>query len=477
MSRTKSWCALLDIGSTYTKGLAVDTAGEGVLARTQVPTMGTGDVRISVRRCLEQLSDLAGGRPAEVYSSSSARGGLGVIAVGLVPRLTLEAAEQAALGAGAKVLRAFGYRLTADDLAVIARLRPDVILLCGGIDGGDEETLLANAARIAEQPDPDGTVIVAGNRVAAPEAVELLERGGWDVRLVPNVLPEIEVLNPEPARDAIRSVFLDKITDAKGIGLAREMLDGPLMPTPAAVLAGTELLAGRRGAIGAMGSVMVVDVGGATTDIVSVIDTPPPDRQVVHIGLPEPIVKRTVEGDLGIRHNARTITDRHGLGALLEGSEVPPDAAEEMLRRYQREPEALASDELTEAFDRILLRVAIRDASLRHCGTIEEVRVPSMRSVFRMRGKDLRAVEHIVGTGGILVHRRNGSELLQPACAEPSNPGSLRPETPELLIDRDYVLYACGLLAERSPGLALEIASTSLWGRNPAPENPTTVGE
>lgn len=462
MGVAKSSCAVLDIGSTYTKGILVDTSGSNVIARTQVPSTASDDVRIGVERCLDNLASTGGGEPAEVFASSSAQGGLTVVAIGLVPSLTLEAAQEVALGAGAKILRAFGYRLTSADLNEIGILRPDIILLCGGIDGGDEDTLVGNSKALAEQIGPYGTVVVAGNRTVSDDAARILTESGWDARIVANVLPEIDVLNTEPAREAIRTVFLDKITEAKGIGLARDRLDGPLMPTPAAVLTSVELLTGRRDVAGPLSSVMLVDVGGATTDVVSVMEDSSRDSQTVQVGLRPPIVKRTVEGDLGMRWNARTIFDRYDLGRTLTGSLISEQQSEELLQLYHDRPEILANDLATEEFDALLVRTAIREGSLRHCGTIEELRVPHSSSAFRVRGKDLRDVELVVGTGGILTHQPGGADVLKCARAEPSVPESLRPVSPEFVIDSDYTLFACGVLADRYPEVALEMATKSL---------------
>lgn len=463
MGKARSLCAAIDIGSTFTKGTLVDVDEGRLVARAQVPTTATHDVRIGVEGCLSSLSAaVAGERPNTVFASSSAQGGLCIVAIGLVPGLTLQAAQEVALGAGAKVVRRFGYRLTQSDVRDIGELAPDIILLCGGIDGGDEKTLVGNAQALAKGLAPVGTVIVAGNRVVVDQCAELLEEAGWDARVAANVLPEIDVLVPEPARALIREVFLDKITEAKGISLAQEQLDGPIMPTPAAVLASVELLTGRRGIVGPVTSAVLVDVGGATTDVVSVLDDSRSDQDAVQVGLPPPTVKRTVEGDLGMRHNARTIVERFDLAHLLEGESLSSERAQELLDEYRTRPELLASGVSAEAFDAVLLRTAIREASLRHCGTIEEVRAPYRRPTFRVRGKDLRPVELLIGTGGILSHREDGWHFLEHACSSDDVPESLRPESPRLAIDGQYVMYACGILADRHPEAALSVANASL---------------
>src|SRR5438067_2975575 len=113
-------------------------------------------------------------------------------------------------------------------------------------------------------------------------------------------MPEFEVLNIEPARAGIRQVFIDRIVHAKGIDRARHEFDAVLMPTPAAVLEGARLVADGWGGISGLGPVLVVDPGGATTDVHSIAEGRPSTAGVIVQGLPEAREKRTVEGDLGM---------------------------------------------------------------------------------------------------------------------------------------------------------------------------------
>jgi uncharacterized protein (TIGR01319 family) len=213
-----------------------------------------------------------------------------MVTVGLVRELTAEAARQAALGAGAKLVGCFAYRLTAADVRQIQALAPDVLLLCGGTDGGNRDVILFNAQRLAGA-QLQCPVIVAGNREASEDIVELLP----EAIVADNVMPELNVLRIDPARHAIRDVFMRRIVQAKGIDRVRGMLDDVLMPTPAAVLEGARLLAsGPPGQTG-MGPLVVLDPGGATTDVHSICDGAPAQPGAVPVGLPEPHDKRTVE--------------------------------------------------------------------------------------------------------------------------------------------------------------------------------------
>lgn len=454
---------LVDIGSTFTKGVLVDLGTARTLRVARVASTVSTDVRHGLTALRERLLG-DGPEPAVGYASSSAAGGLHIIASGLVPALTVEAARQAALGAGGKVSRSFSYKLTAEDLAEIGRRRPDILLLCGGTDGGDEAVILANAAAIAAGVEPFGTVVVAGNRVASPQAARILRDAGWQVELTVNVLPEVRRIETAQVREVIRRLFLENIVRAKGVAAAAELVGGVIMPTPSAVLAAAEVIAsgGPADGDGLFGSVVVVDVGGATTDVVSVATESPP-RNVVRSGLPEPRVKRTVEGDLGVRHNAESVVELIGREAVVGAVAGLDDARlEAALATYAANPEHLSGTGPLAGLDRAMTGAVIDEASRRHAGTIEELYVPGSDEVYRLHGKDLRSVEAVVGTGGPLTSVPRAAELLGRACFDPRFPESLRPRDPELFVDRDYVLFAVGLLAADHREQARALARSTL---------------
>ena len=245
---------------------------------------------------------------------SSAAGGLRIVAVGLVPNLTVAAARRAALGAGARVVAAYGGRLNADELAELATLVPDLVLLAGGTDGGDREVLLENAARLADLP-VSAPFIVAGNKEASPEAAAILRAGGKEAHSALNVLPRLQQIVVEPARELIRRLYLERIARAKGLDRAQQFVGRVIMPTPAAVLQAVQLLADGTPNQPGWGSLLCVDIGGATTDVHSVA----PDMShpgAVRRGLPEPYAMRTVEGDLGLRVSAPALLESVGAERL-----------------------------------------------------------------------------------------------------------------------------------------------------------------
>jgi uncharacterized protein (TIGR01319 family) len=156
---------LVDFGSTWTKLRALDLEGGRLLGSAQAPSTVASDINVGFDAALRALGERIGGLPGFAYrlASSSAAGGLRMVTIGLVRELTAEAARQAALGAGARLVGSFAYRLTASDVAAVEALAPDIVLLCGGTDGGNREVIRHNAHALAESARRC-PVVVAGNR-------------------------------------------------------------------------------------------------------------------------------------------------------------------------------------------------------------------------------------------------------------------------------------------------------------------------
>lgn len=450
---------LIDFGSTYTKLRAVDLEGCRLLGAGEGPSTVTTDVSVGMHAALADLERRLGGLPRFKYrlASSSAAGGLRMVTVGLVRELTAEAARRAALGAGAKLVGTFAYRLTAADMAAIAACAPDILLLAGGTDGGNSEVVLANAERIGRSALAC-PIVYAGNRSVADDAREAL--ASKTVIVTGNVMPEFNVLEIEPARAAIRQVFIERIVHAKGIDRAAADFDAVLMPTPAAVLEGARLIADGVAGSGGLGAVLVVDPGGATTDVHSVA-AGEPAAGVFPQGLPEPRVKRTVEGDLGMRHNASAIVEAAGIEAIAADARLTEARVRERVASLGQDVEQIPANDEDHALDAALARAAVRLAVRRHCGTVETVfTVTGPVSV--QHGKDLSRVDALIGTGGAIVASREPRAVLAAALADAAEPLSLRPKRPRLLLDSGYLLYACGLLAGVEPQAALDLATANL---------------
>lgn len=459
---TSRTALLIDFGSTYTKLRAIDLDAGAIIAAGQGPSTVITDINIGMDAALTDLEMRMGGLPEFNHrlASSSAAGGLAMITVGLVKELTAEAARQAALGAGAKLIGAHAYKLTDKDAAGIVDQAPDILLLAGGTDGGNEETILWNAQKLADAGIAC-PVIVAGNRVVADDVVDIMKSADVDVRVSENVMPEFNVLNVEPARAAIRDVFIDRIVHAKGIDKAAKRFDAVLMPTPAAVMDGAKVLAVGTDKIAGLGNLIIVDVGGATTDVHSIGDGKPSAEGVLQYGLPEPYAKRTVEGDLGMRHNARAIVDAVGIDSFAAETDFTSDEVEAMLHKIDADVERIPEDDSEAAFDLALARNAVSRAIVRHAGRIE-IKQSVTGPVTIQYGKDLTTVQTVVGTGGVLVHGKAPEKTLAAALYDDRTPESLRPKNPRLMIDSGYALYAVGLLATVNKDAALKLAHNSL---------------
>ncbi len=462
---------LIDFGSTYTKLRAVDLDLRRVIASSQGPSTVDTDITIGMDLAFRALERQLGQLPRFTHrlACSSAAGGLRMVTIGLVRELTAEAARQAALGAGAKLVGTFVQRLTRSDLRAVETLAPDILLLAGGTDGGNRDVIRQNATGLA------GTslacpIIVAGNRDAADEIEDLLNAAGKTVKVTANVMAEFGKLNIDPARDAIRQVFIDRIVHAKGIDRAVGRFDAVLMPTPAAVLEGTRVLAeGADGETG-LGPLLVVDVGGATTDVHSIGFGDPIDSGVIVHGLPEPYAKRTVEGDLGMRHNAAAIMEAAGADAIAAQAQRDVDDVTQQVSALVRDVGHLPANAAESELDRVLARSAVQVAVARHAGTLETIYTASGPALVQ-RGKDLRAVQRVIGTGGVLAYGSDARSILRGALFDPADPHSLRPRAPELLLDDNYILFAAGLLSRIDPAAAVALAKTHLTTLSEDPDD------
>ena len=456
MSGSELWL-FIDFGSTFTKVVAIDPATETVRARVQAPTTVATDITEGLGAALRLLEREVGDGVAYTrkLACSSAAGGLRMVTVGLVPDLTSEAARLAALGAGAKVVGTFSYKLPASDLVRIRDLRPDLILLAGGTDGGNEEVILHNARRLAEL-DLAAPVIVAGNRVVSDEVAAILRAGGKEPVVADNVMPEFAQLSVEPVRERIREIFISHIVKAKGLQAAESFVEGILMPTPNAVLNAAVLLADGCPGEPGLGELVVLDVGGATTDVHSAARGAPTDADAVVKGLHEPYAKRTVEGDLGVRYNLRNVVEAMAGEAPPSAPGVAPGAFRAIAERFSRDATLTPETAEEAAVDAALAGVAVGQAMRRHAGSVE-VFYSAQGPISVVRGKDLRGVSLVLGTGGPLVFSPRREAILRQACYDPAERASLRPVDPRLYIDSEYTMFAFGLLGEVDAKMAVRM--------------------
>ncbi|MCK4259311.1 MAG: glutamate mutase L [Halanaerobiales bacterium] len=454
---------LMDIGSTYTKVTVFDLDGLELVSSARAYTTVESDVTIGIEKALNQLKEQGIDWENATYrlACSSAAGGLKMVAVGLVPDLTAEAAKRAALGAGAKVLKVFSYELTEEEMEEILSLNPDLILLAGGTDGGNKDVILHNGRVLAESK-LDISVIVAGNKAVTKEIEGILKKANKDARVTENVMPELDKLNIEPARETIRQVFFERIIEAKGLERAQEYVENLMMPTPAAVLNAAQLLAEGTEEEEGLGELIIIDVGGATTDVHSLTKGEPSKPGVNMRGLPEPYAKRTVEGDLGMRYSVKALSDVVGLKVLKDylielGFECSIDEIKTKIQSLAEDVEQVPKTDFERGLDTAIGWAAVKYAVLRHVGHVEVVYTPFGTSYLQY-GKDLTQLPIVIGTGGVIVNHPNPELILQGSTFDENEPTLLAPQKPQFWFDREYILSALGLLAEKEPTIALRIA-------------------
>ncbi len=451
---------LIDFGSTYTKLTAVDVEGACILGTAQSYTTVQTDINDGLRNGLKLLEEKTGKLEfAETFACSSAAGGLRMVASGLVPELTSEAAKLASLGAGAKVVGQYSFQMTEEDMEEIQALKPDIFLLVGGTDGGNTACIEHNAQMLATIK-PQFPIVIAGNRNSARKCQKLLE--DCETYVCPNVMPKFGVLNIEPTQKQIREIFLNRIIQAKGLSAAAELLSDIMMPTPAAVMQAMELLSqGCEGELG-IGDLVAVDVGGATTDIYSMADGMPESMNTVFKGIPEPFAKRTVEGDIGMRYSVHGIVEAAGVDRVSKLSGIDRSRVEELVAWLRENTDSVPNgNEELERLDHALASMAIETAVTRHAGTMEET-YTMMGLTYVQSGKNLTHVKQIVVTGGSLIHTKRTADIAKHALYSPTQPGSLRPKQADVWVDRKYILAAMGLIATRYPQVALRIMKKEL---------------
>ena len=467
-----SLALLIDFGSTYTKAVAVDLRTSEVIGRSQAASTVNTDVREGLLQALTALherhglfdrrpNDLGALKDSLALASSSAAGGLRMAVIGLVPGLTVEAANTAALGAGAKVVGSWSFKLAEKAIDDIGAQRPDMILLTGGTDGGDSATILHNARLLARSP-LSVPIVLAGNQAVVGEVRDILTNGGKEVRCATNVMPRSGQLAVDSAREEIRKLFMERITQAKGLdGLSG--LVPVILPTPMAALQGALLGSQGTEEEEGWGDLLVVDVGGATTDVHSIGYGQATGPQIVEQGLPEPFAKRTVEGDLGIRFNAGTLLDRVGLDEFEEefrasfpGFQTSRAKISEYIEQISQETFRVPQEDWQSAVDAQLARIAVDLAVERHVGKRERI-ITREGETWVYYGKDLSETRTLIGTGGVFIYNSHVAHILSPAGGGNHRYDVLRPKSPSLFVDSSYLLYAVGLLSQSQPDVAARL--------------------
>lgn len=444
-----------EIGSTTTVVNAFDKvnspcpvfAGQG-----QAPTsVGEGDVNIGLHNAIDNLSfnlKTDSIEYGELIATSSAAGGLRMTVHGLVYDMTVRAAKEAALGAGANIKQVTSGKLRKSDLNKLMQINPNIILVAGGVDYGERETALYNAELIANL-NLDIPVIYAGNVENQEDVKDLFKNSRSELYIVENVYPKIDELNVEPTRKVIQDVFEKHIVHAPGMQRVREMVTGSIIPTPGAVMVASKLL------YDDIGDLMTLDVGGATTDVHSVTEG---NEEVSRILIsPEPLAKRTVEGDLGVYVNMHNVVDMVGKEKLEEELNLSPEELQNLIDNHKPIPKT----DLEKAFVEELTLHAAVTAVKRHAGIFRYLYGSGGRTTVA-EGKDLTRVKYIIGTGGALTRLPHRVDIMRKIPLSNKGHELLPNKDVEILVDNDYIMASLGILSKKYPETALRLLKNSL---------------
>jgi uncharacterized protein (TIGR01319 family) len=407
-----------------------------------------GDVTIGLINAMEDLKSKLHVEELtydEFLATSSAAGGLRMTVHGLVHDMTTKASNEAALGAGAVVKMVTSGRLKNSDVKKIMEIEPNIIMIAGGLDYGERETALFNAEKIRDM-GLHVPVIYAGNIENQDEILEIFKAYPSKIYLVENVYPRVDVLNVEPARKIIQKVFFEHIIHAKGMNKVFSLVNGPILPTPGAVMESAKLLKEE------IGDLIIIDVGGATTDVHSVTKG---SEEVQRILLsPEPEAKRTVEGDLGVYVNRKNLVERIGEEKL----KMELDLEHVDFENLPPIPKTASEMRLV----RRLTEEAVMTSLDRHAGLVRNLYGESSGRKSVAEGKDLTEIKYIIGTGGALTRLPEMDEILKKIYRF-GRGGKLFPKKEtKVLIDKNYILASLGILSLKYPKSALKLMLESL---------------
>jgi len=426
-----------DCGSTTTKAILIEKRENEyrLIVRGEAPTTVEApyeDVTKGVLNAIKEVEELAGikildgdniikrekseGDGVDIYiSTSSAGGGLQMMVAGVVDKMSAESAARAALGAGSIVMDVIATndkRMDHERIKRIRTLRPDMILLSGGTDGGTI-THVVQLAEIIQAADPKPRfgagyklpVIYAGNNKAVDEIKERLEKK-TALYIVDNLRPTLEKENLKPARDKIHDLFMEHVmAQAPGYRKLMDMTDVPIMPTPGAVGLLIETI-GKRDKIEVLG----VDIGGATTDVFSYFQN---------------TFNRTVSANLGMSYSISNVVKEAGLKNIMRW--VPFHMDEKDLRNRIRNkmirpttiPSTLDELQIEQAISREALRLALEQHKTMAVGLKGVQKERTISDAFEQTSTgetlvNMLTLNLIVGSGGVLSHapRRVQSALM-----------------------------------------------------------------
>lgn len=442
-----------EIGSTTTLVNAFNIHGENptFIGRGVANTTVNTNVIEGLQLAVEDLSVSLGVEEIEydeMFASSSAAGGLRMTVHGLVYEMTVRASKEAALNAGANIHLVTANKMKDRDLEKIKSLNPNIILVAGGTDYGETETALYNMEKIIGM-NLDVPIIYAGNVENQDEIREMFEKVEKShlLKIVENVYPRVDYLNILPLRKVIYETFEENIIHAKGMDHIFDMVNQKIMPTPGSVMESTMILREN------LGNIITIDVGGATTDIHSV-SNPSDDFKEYLEG--EPLLKRTVEGDLGVFINHENVVKLFKKDELLDKISSNEEQLQEILDNYTYIPVTDEQFKLVYELTKKCTTLALD----RHIGDLKRVFTTSGQKIIP-EGKDLTQVEYIVLTGGALINLENTEDIVMDYISK--NPTKMVPnKNVKIYKDHDYIMASIGVLSLKYPEVAVKLLRKSL---------------
>ncbi len=464
-----------DCGSTTTKAILIERR-EGeyrLITRGEAPTTVEApfdDVTIGVISAVREVEELAGRRivsddstiilPAQdantgvdlYVSTSSAGGGLQMSVTGVVKNLTAESAERAALGAGAIVMDTVAIddgRKEFERIERIRNLRPDMVLLAGGTDGGAINQVVEVAEMLlAADPKPRLgigyrlPIVYAGNKDARAEVEKLLAKS-FDLKIVDNIRPTMEAEDLHPAREAIHELFLHHVMQqAPGYHKLISWTSADVMATPNAFGKMIQTVAETRG------NVLAVDIGGATTDVFTVFGG--------HF-------HRTVSANLGMSYSVCNVLAEAGTANIMRW--LPFELDETEVRNRMRNkmirpttiPQTLQDLQLEQAIAREALRLALLHhlslaVTLRGTVTDEDLSKRLAQTATGESIVSLMTLDLVIGSGGVLSHAPNRAQaaLMMLDAFQPEG-------VTELAVDSIFMIPQLGVLSQVLPEAAMQV--------------------
>ncbi len=445
-------CLVAEIGSTTTIINAFNIhsnprfIGKGV-SDTTVDT----DVNEGLNKALDDLKNnlkVDDVEYKEMFAASSAAGGLKVTVSGLVYDMTVKAAKEAALNAGANIKLINAGELQEDDLEQIKEVKPNIIIVAGGTDYGEKTVAYQNLLKISSL-NLNIPIIYAGNVANHYRINKYFSNSPQKefLTIVDNVYPRVDYLNILPVRKVIYETFEKHIIHAKGMSHVKDLVNQSIMPTPGSVMESTMILDET------LHNVMTIDVGGATTDIHSITE---PSDEYQKYAEGESKEKRTVEGDLGVFINFENVLKYLDKQRFIEKYATNAEMLEKLISNYTYMP----STTIEKALVYELTKLCVFKALDRHIGDYRKIYTSNGQKIIP-EGRDLTQIQLIVLTGGPLIHLDNTEKIIQEYIR--FNPHKLVPQSKVKIVkDTDYIMASLGVLSLKYKEEAIALLKESL---------------